>query len=386
MKRTQHLPWRAQNQFKLHIDGNDFYPAMFAAIDNAKHYILLEQYSIKSGSVFDELATHLINAVQHKVAVYVMADDYGSQELLLADRDRLHKENIQLIFFNPLTWSSVYRSLRRNHRKLLVIDGGIAFVGGAGIDDHNLQQHKDTPGWHDVMIRITGEVVTDWRNSFCNNWQETTGQSLILPEPETEVSGHQTGRIELANGRLHNNIMRSAISRIQKSRQRVWIATPYFVTTHRLRLMLRRAAHRDVDVRLLLPGPISDHRWISQAARRYYRKMLRNGVKIFEYQPRFIHAKLIVCDDWVSIGSSNLDRWNQRWNLDANQAILSPTFTQQIVQLFENDFKQSKLITRKSWEQRPLLQRTNEWLSGHYVSLLQWFSYVITRLNKKSGH
>lgn len=385
MKRNQHFPWRAQNKFSLLVDSKDFYPAMLDAIDNARHYILIEQYIIESGIVFNEFANHLIKARQRDVRVYIIADDFGSQKLNQPDRDHLLANDIQLVFFNPTTWSSVYRSLRRNHRKLMVIDNQAAFVGGANISDTYLDSHSRYPGWHDVMVHIRGEIISDWTNSFEHIWKEVTNQSLYLPELNIQPLGDNTGRVCVAYGFLHNEITRSAILHIKKSDKRVWIASPYFVTTRRMRHMLKRAAQRGIDVRLLLPGPISDHRWISQAARRYYHRMLHNGIKIYEYQPRFIHAKLIMCDDWVSIGSSNLDRWNQHWNYDANQSILHSSFTEKVVKLFEDDFAQSTLITLQEWGKRPRLQRTYEWLSGHYVSLLQWFTYFITKLNKKSG-
>lgn len=385
MKRTQHFPWRAQNNFALLVDGKDFYPAMLDAIDEAKHYILIEQYIIESGVVFNEIASRLIKARNRDVDIYIIADDFGSQNLAKSDRDHLLANDIQLVFFNPTTWSSVYRSLRRNHRKLMVIDNQVAFVGGANISDTYLDSHNIYPGWHDVMVRISGEIVNDWINNFNRVWLETTNEPLQLPELNNQYIGNQTGRVCVAYGLMHNEITRGAITHIKKSEQRVWIASPYFVTTRRLRHALKRAAKRGIDVRLLLPGPISDHCWISQAARRYYKRMLHNGIKIYEYQPRFIHAKLILCDDWVSIGSSNLDRWNQYWNYDANQTILHSSFTNKVVELFESDFIQSEVITFQDWERRPLLQRTREWISGHSISLLQWFSYFITRLNKKSG-
>jgi cardiolipin synthase len=385
MNRSEQFPWRAQNQFELFVDAEEFYPAMLAAIDMASHYILLEQYIIESGSVFDKFRHHLINASKRGVKIFILADDFGSQGLSYTDRQHLIDHAISLAFFNPTTWSSIYLSMKRNHRKLLVVDNKIAFVGGANISDDYETRHKKHGAWHDVMVSIKGEVIGDWTDSFCFLWRETNGDLPTIPELKITGTGDQTGRVCIAYGLTRNEITRSALAHIRKSERRIWIATPYFVTTRRLRHELKRAAKRGIDVRLLLPGPISDHRWISQAARRYYRRMLRNGIKIFEYQPRFIHAKLILCDDWVSAGSSNLDRWNQRWNYDANQTILHTEFSEQVAKLFETDFKQSKQIILQDWDERPVLQRFREWLSGHYVSFLQWFSYYISRSNKKSG-
>ena len=164
----------------------------------------------------------------------------------------------------------------------------------------------------------------------------------------------------------------------------VWIATPYFLTTHKLRRALKKARKRNVDVRLLLPGAISDHPWITQAARRYYTRLLKNGIKIFEYQPRFIHTKLILCDEWISVGSSNLDRWNQFWNLDANQVVRDDGLLQQALGMFESDFSASTEITLENWRNRGVLQRLLEWWSSYIVRFIQWVVFFTTRIRKKS--
>lgn len=138
----------------------------------------------------------------------------------------------------------------------------------------------------------------------------------------------------------------------------------YFVPSRRFRKALRRAARRGVDVRLLVPGPLTDHPWVRQAARRYYGKMLRNGVQIFEYQPRMLHAKMIVCDDWVSLGSSNLDRWSFKWNLEANQEVQNAAFAAVAGGVFEGDCLESELLSRRNWPQRAWIDRMQERIAG----------------------
>jgi cardiolipin synthase len=376
------FPWRANNQFTLLVDAQRFFPAMLAAIDSARHFILFEQYLVKSGEVLDQFIQHLLQARQRGVQVYILLDDYGSSEVIRSDYQRLTQAGIDVVFYNPLSWRSLYRSLRRDHRKLLVVDNRVAFVGGAGISDTYTTGNPQSMNWHDVMLRIEGENVEDWIQSFMYVWHHATERMPVIADYTRVELGKQTGRVHLSRGLLRNDIVRSVIAHIHKSSHRVWLTTPYFVTNHKLRRALRRAAFNQVDVRLLLPGPISDHPWVSHAGRRYYYKLLQSGVKIFEYQPRFVHAKVILCDDWVSIGSSNLDRWNQRWNLDANQAVLDGQFSQQVAAMFESDFAQSRLITHEDWERRPLWQRFKERYFGFYVSLLHWFNYAITRMNK----
>lgn len=382
MPKAYFFPWRANNQFTLLVDAQRFFPAMLTAIDSAQHFILFEQYLVKSGEVLDQFIDRLLQAKARGVQVYVLFDDYGSNQVSRRDCHRLTEAGIELVFYNPLSWHSLYRSLRRDHRKLLVVDNRLAFVGGAGISDTYAEGNPQRMNWHDVMLQIEGENVEDWIQSFMYVWERSTERMPVIADYNRENLGKQTGRVHLSRGLFRNDIVRSVISHIHKSSYRVWLTTPYFVTNHKLRRALRRAAHHQVDVRLLLPGPISDHPWISHAGRRYYHKLLQSGVKIFEYQPRFVHAKVILCDDWVSMGSSNLDRWNQRWNMDANQAVLDGQFSQQVATMFEYDFALSHQITHEDWEHRSLWQRFKERYFGFYVSLLQWFNYVITRMHK----
>jgi cardiolipin synthase A/B len=138
----------------------------------------------------------------------------------------------------------------------------------------------------------------------------------------------------------------------------------YFVPSRRFRKALRRAARRGVDVRLLVPGARTDHPWVRYAARRFYGRMLHNGVQIFEYQPQMLHAKVILCDDWVSLGSSNLDRWSLRWNLEANQEVADARFADVTAALFARDFALSRAISRRHWRQRAWLDRLREGIAG----------------------
>jgi phosphatidylserine/phosphatidylglycerophosphate/cardiolipin synthase-like enzyme len=138
----------------------------------------------------------------------------------------------------------------------------------------------------------------------------------------------------------------------------------YFVPARRFRAALGRAARRGVDVRLLTPGARTDHPWVRYASRRFYARMLRGGVGIYEYQPHMLHGKVIVCDDWVSIGSSNLDRWSLRWNLEANQEVADRRFADTVAALFERDFLASRLISRRHWGERAWLDRLRESIAG----------------------
>jgi phosphatidylserine/phosphatidylglycerophosphate/cardiolipin synthase-like enzyme len=221
------------------------------------------------------------------------------------------------------------------------------------------------------MLEIKGPVVGDWQRAFARTWRRC-GAELGIPDPPacTPQPHGALGRLSLSEARQRSVLANGVLRRIDAAASRVWIMSAYFVPSRRFRKALRRTARRGVDVRLLLPGARTDHPWVRQAARRFYGKMLRSGVKIFEYQPRMLHAKLILCDEWLSVGSSNLDRWSFRWNLEANQEIANADTAAEAARLFEGDFAASRAISRRDWRQRARLDRLREWIAGALDRLL----------------
>ncbi|MFA7388229.1 MAG: phospholipase D-like domain-containing protein, partial [Thiohalobacteraceae bacterium] len=213
--------------------------------------------------------------------------------------------------------------------------------------------------WHDVMVEIRGPLVTDWQAVFDHNWRHWAHSPAIQITP-CPHAGRQVGRVSLAGTKTGANITQALLQRISRARHRIWLASGYFVPSWKLRRRLARAARRGVDVRLLLPGPFTDHPAVRHAGRRFYRKLLRAGVRIFEYQPRFQHAKACLIDDWVSVGSSNHDRWNLRWNLEANQEIDAPDFAAETAEMFAADFGQSLEMHYDSWGRRGWYARLAE--------------------------
>lgn len=389
-------PIRENNRFRLLVDGDECFRAMLAVIESASRSIFVEQYLVESGAVTSQFIEQLSLAAGRGVGVYMLLDDFGSSGLREADRKQLLSAGIRLCFFNPFRFRHIFNNLFRNHRKSMIVDGELAFVGGTGLADEFSRQQYGSKAWKDVMLEIRGSVVSDWCHLFRETWndstreesrQETsqearqeTRQKIRLPglPPSTGV-GTTSGRVLVSSPFHRLEISRGLIGQIRKARKRVWITTPYFLPSRKIRRILGQAAHRGVDVRLLLPGPFSDHLWVSFASRRNYSRLLREGVRIFEYQPRFTHAKIELCDDWVSIGSSNLDRWNQSWNLDANQTIHARECAEEVASLFSKDFDESHEFSRESWHDRPIWTRLGEALSGRIVTRLQ---HLIKRRRK----
>jgi phosphatidylserine/phosphatidylglycerophosphate/cardiolipin synthase-like enzyme len=311
------------------------------------------------------------------VQVYLFLDAFGSMWLRKKDRQRLVRAGIHLTFYNPLRTLRMHRNLFRNHRKLLVVDGQVAYTGGAGITDAFDPGERPDGFWHEAMIEVRGPNVADWQELFAESWQNSTGTPLAAEppaEPPSFEDGHYGRVVVHGHAMSPSEIIRSYVNRIRRAKQRVWLASAYFVPPWKLRRALRHGVRRGADVRLMLPGPHTDHPGVRHMSSRYYEKLMRNGIRIFEYQPRFLHAKVLLCDRWLSIGSCNADRWNYRWNLEANQELKDPEIINKMVALFEADFAYCEEFDYVQWRQRPWLRRLRERLWGRVVHLLQWFS------------
>ena len=361
---TTGWPWRNGNSFRLLDGGGQFFPRMLAAIDAASHSVLLEMYLVRSSVVATRFIAALAEAVRRGARVCVIFDAFGALGLGRVERRRLLAAGVELRFFNPLRLGKRLGNLLRDHRKLLVIDGCTAFVGGAGLTDDFAPGGRRGP-WRELMVEISGPVVADWQRAFARTWRRSGG-GLPLPAPPAcaPLPDGAAGRLSLSEARQRSVLAGGVIRRIDSAVQRAWIMSAYFMPSMRVRKALRRAARRGVDVRLLVPGARTDHPWVRHAARRFYGSMLRSGVRIFEYQPHMLHAKVILCDNWVSIGSSNLDRWSLRWNLEANQEIADARFADATAALFERDFDLSRAISRHFWRRRTWLDRLRESLAG----------------------
>ncbi|SDN80897.1 phospholipase D-like domain-containing protein [Vreelandella arcis] len=365
--------WREGNRFTLLPEASRFLPAMFEAIHHAQYYVLVELYLMETGTLASQVSDALIGTAERGVPVCLLLDGFGSMGLSNADRQRLTQAGVQLRFFNPLGFHSLARNLSRDHRKIVVVDGEVAFTGGFGAVDEFLS------AWYEVALRADGPVVADWEALFRRLWRskltqadqrQARRQPLPVSRTPPPFNDGVRGRVMPARGYRYQAIRYSLHQRVGLAQKQLWLCTPYFVPTFRLRWRLARAAKRGVDVRLLLPGAKHDHPSVRYAGQRFYQAMLKAGVRIFEFQPTFIHAKFVLADEWVSIGSCNFDHWNLHWNLEANQEVDDPHFAKEVRDLFERNFVTSDEVDAAAWAARPWPQRVKEWLFGTLDGLI----------------
>jgi len=352
------FPRREANEFEILCQGTTFFPAMLTAIGEARERVALEMYWIASGRLAERFIQALANAAARGVRVFLLLDDYGCSDFDVMDRRRLTQAGVQLTLFNPLHVRVGWGNFIRDHRKLLLVDEDLAFVGGAGLTD----AFDGERGWRENMLRIRGECVADWWHLFERVWHRWSG--LPCPCPERKPDGSAPGRI-LPGSPVWRPVLAAALRDIDRARVRVWLATPYFLPPVKLRRALGRAHRRGCDVRLILPDEAHcDVPAVQVAGRRYYDWLLRRGIRLFEYHERMTHQKTLLADERVTIGSCNYDRWGLRWNLEASQGIESTEHGDRVKRMLEGDMSACREITLADHERRGLWRRIAEWFWG----------------------
>lgn len=366
------FPWREGNQFRLLIDGPRFFPRLLQCIDAAERRVDVELYLVEDGQCAERLVDALVAAAARGVRVRCLFDAFGCLKLGQGARQRLADGSVDLRQYNPLKWRLKFRNLHRDHRKLILVDDTCCFVGGTGATDEFWNPEKPQEHWHEAMVEIRGPLLNDWRRLFDAQWALCMRRRIWqfpLPQrlpkiPVNPEPGDGMGRVAYSAARQHRDILHSLIRNLQHARTRIWFATPYFLPTGRVRRELLRAARRGVEVRLLLTSRNTDHPPIRYAGQRYYPRLLRAGVRIYEYQPHFLHLKMVLIDDWVSIGSCNFDHWNLRWNLEANLEAVDANLSASVAESFEQDFSRSIEIDLCKWHARPLRMRLYQRMWG----------------------
>ena len=374
--------WRQDCQFELLIDGTEFFPRVMQYIEEAQRCIDIELYFVTSGQATQQLVVALSAAAARGVAVRCLFDAGGSNEFIAAERDALRSAGVSLQFYNPITWYKGVRNLHRDHRKLLVFDQHTACVGGFGFtDEFCIANDEGQTPWHEQMLVVKGGIVADWHSLFERCWQQakkpkrkmlsiSKRKHSTVTQPDAAAG---LGRVAFSASRNNRDLLLPLITRIRHAQTRVWLSTPYFVPPRVLRIALIHAARRGIDVRLQVCGNFTDLPAVRYAGQIYYAKLLRAGVRIFEYQPRFSHLKSVLLDQWVSLGSCNFDHWTLHWNLEANQNSLDPALVEAVQHCFEQDFSNSTELTRQAWLQLPLYYRLKIWFWGRVKRVADLF-------------
>jgi len=359
----------AHDSFVVYTNGDHAFPAMIAAIERAKERVSLETYIYEKGEAGTRFTDALAGAARRGVRVKLVLDAIGSKKMAKDDIDRLEAAGARIGWVNPLVTLHVEEVNYRTHRKALVVDGTAAFVGGMGIADHWWKDAKDFPMWRDTQVEIRGPAVTDVEAAFNQNWIVTGG--VVEPEVEPDVapaSGpSRTIVVWSAPQSGANDLKLMYLLAIAAARRSIDLESPYLITDESSQWSIHEARRRGVRVRLLVEGDKTDAKTVKFSSRGYYEGLLEDGVEIAEYQPTMMHAKAMVVDGVLSIvGSANFDNRSLELNDELNVAAFDRGLAARLLQDFERDLTQSKVLDLDSWRLRPLDERALDWLWSYF--------------------
>jgi len=367
-------PLYVGNRAELLIDGPEAYGAMFEAMRQARHHIHLETFILEHEEIGAQLADLLIARRQEKVEVRVIYDAFGVLKTEEAYFERLRGHGVRLHKFNPinpLEDARIWRINKRHHRKILIVDGRVAFTGGMNISNvysrSSFVSSRQTDlhrRWRDTQIRLEGPVVSEFQRAFVEMWGEVKDEPPLEGQdyfPHLDARGDQPVRLMITGAADRDyDIYRAYLAAFSRARHRIWLTQGYFAPDGRFNRALKDAARRGVDVRLLLPGATDS--WITiNSSRARYANLLAAGVRIFERRDALQHAKTAVVDGiWSTVGSTNLDYRSFFHSNEANAVIYGAEFGQDMEALFLLDQNQNQEIRLSSWMERPILQRLKE--------------------------
>jgi len=349
------------NEAELLRDGEEAFPALLSAIGGARESVLLEFYAFSDDSIGRAVADLLMEKAREGVAVYLIYDSVGS---ILTERDfflKLAAAGVKVAEFRPVIyWKPYWNWIKRDHRKTICVDGRTAFVGGFNITEHDAPKSMGGRGWKDNAVRLQGPAVGAVEALFWEAWAgwcAPVDGSVIPPGKPAQPgpAGRKQVSVVFAGGiRNVRSIRRSYRYAIDRASEYIYITNAYFLPDRLVYRRLIKAARRGVDVRVIAPLE-TDHPFVRWASWSMYAHMIKNGIKIYEWQGPILHSKAAVIDGaWSSVGSHNLDHRSLHYNLEVNLNIYGREFGAGMARAFRDDLKKCRPVTLAEVRRRPL--------------------------------
>ena len=362
------------NRLTLLQNGDQYFSAMLGAIRGAKRTINFEGYIFYSDAVGRAFRDALIERARAGVEVRILLDGIGSSLHLDNSDVRLLKQaGCKFTYYHPLLSWRIDRTNRRSHRRILVIDGRLAFTGGIGFAEQWSGHAQDPKHWHDVQVQVEGPLVSELQHAFEEHWIKSYGETLSGADqfPTLPPAGNIRGELIASHSFSMAPLPLAQAIAFAAATKRIWITNAYCTPSDDQVELLVQAVKRGVDVRFIVPGRHNDQPLTKSAGRSAYGHLLEGGVKIFEYQPTMIHTKAMVIDSlFTLIGSSNLDPRSSEINEELDLAIYDRGFAQRVEAMFQDDLSHSTEYTLEQFRKRSLWERFTEWVMLPFRSQL----------------
>ncbi len=362
LEQLAHLPFVRGNDVELLIDGEATFKSMFDGIDRARRYVLAEFFIVNDDRLGREFQAKLIEAAARGCQVFLLYDDLGAGGLTRSYLQKLREHGVSVTGMNTtkgLRWP--FQINFRNHRKIVVIDGHEAFVGGLNVGDEYVHRHPKLTPWRDTHMRIEGPAALAAQVTFLEDWFWATGR---LPQldwtPRSAPTADKTLFVMPSGPDDENESCGLFFTHaINSAQRRLWIASPYFVPDGSIITALQLAAFRGVDVRIIIPG-LPDKWLVKRAAMAYVPPVMAAGVRMFEYGRGFMHQKVVLIDDYISvIGTANLDNRSFRLNFEITVVTIDDQFATDVETMLSNDFANSNEIDAAEFASRGLFFKTS---------------------------
>jgi len=359
---------RDGNRVTCLSNGDEIFPAMLAAIAQARRTISFETYIYWSGQIGSRFVEALSERARAGVKVHVLLDWAGSSSMDAELLEALRTAGVIVEKYHEPRWYSLSRMNNRTHRKLLVADGCVGFTGGVGIADQWLGNAQDPEHWRHSHYRLEGPAVAQMQAAFMDNWMKATGAVLHGEEyfPDLPKIGDALAQVfKSSPGEGSESVRLMYLLSIASAQRSVRIAAAYFVPDDLSLATLVDASKRGVSIEVILPGKTTDTELTRKASSSRWGKLLEAGIAIFEYQPTMFHCKVMIVDDaWVSVGSTNFDSRSFRLNDEANLNIFDSAFALDQVRIFEDDKAHSTRVSLQDWINRPWTDKALEHAAG----------------------
>jgi cardiolipin synthase len=350
------------NAYDVLDNGDQVFPAMLEAIDNARERVSFETYVYEKGQVAEWFTSALERAARRGVDVRVIVDSVGASKMEDGHTERLREAGCHVVSFNPSQWYGLEELNYRTHRKILVVDGAVGFTGGVGVADYWLGNAQDADHWRDTHVRMRGPIVRLLEAAFYENFIE--GEMTVTPrlsDPVFVEADDRSMLVRSAPSGGATDLKRLYLLAIAMARRSIEITSPYFLTDESTMWAFEDAVKRGVKLRILVESDITDQKAVKYASREAYEKLLELGIEIHEYSPTMMHAKTVVVDGNLSIfGSANFDNRSLELNDELNVAVFSRSLAGHFLEDFERDLASSRRLELQTWRARPRLQRMQE--------------------------
>ncbi|EHJ48581.1 phospholipase D/Transphosphatidylase [Solidesulfovibrio carbinoliphilus subsp. oakridgensis] len=366
LERLAELPFTSGNAVTLLIDGQATFEAIFADIDAAQSYVLVQFFIIRDDTIGRALRDRLVAKARAGVAVHLLYDEIGCHTLEAAYLDSLRQAGVRVSAFNTtLGWRNRLQLNFRNHRKIVVVDGRSAFVGGHNVGDEYMGKSQRLGHWRDTHIRCLGPAVSLVQLTFAEDWYWATRETLALDWEMRHAKAGNMPVLVLPTGPADDieSCDLFFLQAITAARHRLWIVSPYFVPDQEITSALQLAALRGVDVRIMLPLH-PDHKLVYLASFSYLPDLETLGVKFYRYVNGFLHQKVILVDDvMASVGTANCDNRSFRLNFEITMAVADPEFIRQVEAMLLADFACCQPVSADDYEDRTFVFKTAVMLS-----------------------